>query len=203
MTTLSSRRVVGSVGITAAASLGSTSVWACYVPYSIAYAPFVASASPVSVPSLSTLGVAALAAGVGVVAWRQRKTPGARLMAVALLAAASLMANEGGGGLVQKAYAAVIAVNLGNAAGGAESGMIPAIGDTITFTNTSGVPLQFNGITYTNPVPGRGTMQGGGSTCSPGSVIPVGGSCTTSPVTFAEGLFAWNGVTCVGPLPGP
>ena len=116
------------------------------------------------VPSLSMLGVALLAAAIAFVAWRRGKFPGARFMAVALVAAAAMLANQGGGGLVQQAYAAVL-VSLTNPAGETLT-IDPSSGQTVTFTNNSGAPLVIRSVTP--------ALAG----CTSGSTLAIGASCS-------------------------
>jgi hypothetical protein len=107
-------------------------------------------------------------------------------MAITLVAAAAMLANQGGGGLVQKAYAAAVEVILSNPGG--ESGSVTsANGDEVTFRNTSGVPLRIGSI---SPAPAN---------CGEGQVIPPGGTCTTvasCPASCPAGTI-WDGSSCV------
>ena len=128
----------------------------------------VAGPLPAAVPSLGLLGLALLAAALGWLAWRQGRFPGARFMAVALLAGAALLANQGGGGLVQQAYAAAVNVVLSNPAGETVH-VTSKWGDTVTLQNTSGAALRISSVTPDLPA---------NSACSTGAVLPVGGSCS-------------------------
>jgi hypothetical protein len=128
----------------------------------------VAGPLPAPVPSLGLLGVALLAAALGWLAWRQGRFPGARFMAMALLAGAALLANQGGGGLMQQAYAAAVNVVLSNPAGETVHAT-PKWGDTVTFQNTSGTALRISSFAPDLPA---------NSACSAGAVLPVGGSCS-------------------------
>ena len=131
----------------------------------------VAVPPPANVPSLSMLGVALLAAAVGFLAWRQGRFPGARFMAIALVAAAAMLANQGGGGLVQQAYAAVVEVLLNNPDGQTVSASAED-GDEVIFRNSTQVPLRISSIT---PAP---------AACGEGTVIPPGGVCSTTASCF-------------------
>ena len=159
------------------------SAWAQQCNYAFTTVPAPA---PAAVPSLSMLGLALLAAVAGLLAWRQGKFPGSRFMAITLVAAAAMLANQGGGGLVQKAYAAAVEVILSNPGG--ESGSVTsANGDEVTFRNTSGVPLRIGSI---SPAPAN---------CGEGQVIPPGGTCTTvasCPASCPAGTI-WDGSSCV------
>lgn len=160
---MKSIQTLGKAGVVATIAAAGTA-WAQTCSYEITTA---AVPVPANVPSLSLLGVALLAAAVGFLAWRQGKFPGARLMAVALLAGAALLANQGGGGLVQRAYAATLEVLLSNPAGETQ-GAVVANGDTILFRNTSGASLRVSSIT---PAP---------AACGEGTVIPPGETCATT-----------------------
>ncbi len=159
------------------------SAWAQQCNYAFTTVPAPA---PAAVPSLSMLGLALLAAVAGLLAWRQGRFPGSRFMAITLVAAAAMLANQGGGGLVQKAYAAAVEVILSNPGG--ESGSVTsANGDEVTFRNTSGVPLRIGSI---SPAPAN---------CGEGQVIPPGGTCTTvaSCPAFCPAGTIWDGSSCV------
>lgn len=123
----------------------------------------VSAAGPVAaVPSLTMLGLALMAGAVAWLAWRRGKFPGARLMATALVMAAAVLANQGGGGLVQRAYAA--AVSLTDPAG--ESMTITVTdGEPITFTNNAGAPLAISSVSPA--LPG----------CDDGATLAAGASC--------------------------
>ena len=126
-----------------------------------------AAAAPTPVPSLSMLGVALLAAAMAFVAWRRGKFPGARFMAIALVAAAAMLANQGGGGLVQQAYAEARFGVLTNP-GGETLGTIFFHGEPITFTNNSGKPLIIGSVSA--PL----------GSCTVGSTLANGDSCSGS-----------------------
>lgn len=155
-------------------------------PVTVTYA-----AVPISVPSLSALGVALLVAGLALLAWRQRKHPGARLMAAALWVAAALIANEGGGGWIQKAYAAALNLDLPNASGGTAVIAVTAEGDTLTLSNTSGSPLNITGISSIANGCGAGTTLGVGASCT-ANIQGATGMCSPCPPGSV-----WNGFTCV------
>ncbi|MGB3072184.1 MAG: midcut-by-XrtH protein [Ottowia sp.] len=151
------------------ASLCSVTAWA--QPLTCEVAVNHIAANPASVPSLSQLGLAALAGGIAIVAWRQRKLPGARPMAAALLATATFMVNQGGGGLIQKAYAATS--DILNPSGTLNLNV--PYGETLTITNRSGVPVR---LTSVNPaLPG----------CSTGVTLNANAFCTT------EAIYCGNG----------
>ena len=152
----------------------STSAWAqsnvirfqCDYEFASAAAPV-----PASVPSMSLLGVALLVALVALAAWRLGRFPGARLMSAVLVAAAVLLANQGGGGLVQKAYAAAVALTFTNPAG--ESLADKALyGSQVTLTNGTNVPLLLTKV-YTSSWP-----QSAMGSCAEGTNLAPGASCT-------------------------
>lgn len=154
-------RHLAPIGLIVTLATAGNSAWAqraCF--YSITTIPDVA-ATPV--PSLSMLGVALLAAVTALVAWRRGKFPGARFMALALVTAAGVLANQGSGGLVQQAYAA--ALSLTNPAGGTFH-VSDRFGETVTITNNSGAPLRIRSM-----VP---ALTG----CTEGSILGVGASCS-------------------------
>jgi len=84
-------------------------------------------------------------------------------MAIALVAAAAMLANQGGGGLVQQAYAAVVSLT---SATGETLASNHNNGDTVTFTNNAGVPLVISSVSP--------TLAG----CTDGSTLGVGASCS-------------------------
>ena len=101
------KNLLGSVartGVVAALAVPGGAVWAQVCSYDLT----TVSAEVASVPTLSTLGMAVLAMAIGFVAWRQRRFRGGRFLAVALMAVAAMLVNQGGGGLLQQAYAAVV-----------------------------------------------------------------------------------------------
>ena len=108
-------RRFGRRGIAVALGSAMSSLWAQTCEYTITSAPSAVTPPVTSVPSLSLIGIALLVVAIAFVAWRRGKFPGAKMMAVALLITAATLANQGGGGLVQRAYAAV--VGLTNPAG--------------------------------------------------------------------------------------
>ena len=184
-------RCISQVSVGGALAMLAGTGWAQTCSFEITT---VAVPTPANVPSLTMLGVALLAAAVGFLAWRQGKFPGARFMAIALVAAAAMLANHGGGGLVQKAYAAVVEVILSNPAG--ENVTASANdGDEVTFRNTSGVPLRIGSIT---PAP---------AACGEGTVIPPDGTCTTTAscpaVSCEPGYVLMDGVCVLEPEPEP
>lgn len=146
------------------ATLATTgaSAWAQTCDYTITTTAGTATAvNPV--PSLSMLGVALLTAAIAFLAWRRGKFPGARRMAIALMAAAAALANQGGGGLVQQAYAA--AMSLTDPAGESMTVSV-ADGEAITFTNNAGIPLVIGSVSP--------ALAG----CGDGTTLAVSASCT-------------------------
>ena len=147
--------------------------------FDISYA--AAPVPPVAVPSMSMLGVALLVFFIGFLAWRNGHFPGARFMAVVLVAAAAVLANQGGGGLVQQAYAAVRNINLTDPAGGTinvGTGTPPSVfsGDELTLTNTTAKPLVISSVNESSVRPGANVPDLGN--CSPGTKLAPGASCT-------------------------
>ena len=175
----SPRRAAAVPAMSAVAALAtwastSTSAWAqsndirfqCDYEFASAAAPL-----PASVPSMSLLGVALLVALVALAAWRLGRFPGARLMSAVLVAAAVLLANQGGGGLVQKAYAAALGLTFTNPAG--ESLADKALyGSQVTLTNGTNVPLLLTRV-YTSSWP-----QSAMGSCAEGTNLAPGASCT-------------------------
>lgn len=163
-------RQLARAGLLTTLAAAGSAAWAQTCDYTIttmagAVTPVVGTPTPV--PSLSMLGVALLAAAMAFVAWRRGKFPGARFMAIALVAAAAMLANQGGGGLVQQAYAAV--VSLTNPAGESLT-TSHSDGEAVTFTNNSGAPLIISSVTPA--LPG----------CDDGSTLAIGASCTGTAV---------------------
>lgn len=156
-------RHLAQTGLVTTLAAAGSAAWAQTCDYTITTTAGAAVAAPTSVPSLSMLGVALLAAAMAFVAWRRGKFPGARFMAIALVAAAAMLANQGGGGLVQQAYAAV--VSLTNPAGESLT-TSPADGETVTFTNNSGAPLVISSVSP--------ALSG----CDDGSTLAIGSSCS-------------------------
>ena len=155
-------RHLAQAGLITTLAAAGNAAWAQTCDYTITT---TAGVVPTSVPSLSMLGVALLAAAMAFVAWRRGKFPGARFMAIALVAAAAMLANQGGGGLVQQAYAAV--VSLTNPAGETlTTDPAPSDGETVTFTNNSGAPLVISSVTP--------ALAG----CTDGSTLAIGASCS-------------------------
>ena len=150
------------IGALGALSLAG-SAWSQVCSYDIAYSP-APTTSPV--PSLSMLGVALLVAIMAVVAWRQGRFPGAKFIATTFMVGAALLANQGGGGLVQQAYATVMEIVLSNPAGGNTPTQYPAPGDTLTFRNGTTVPLRISSVTPALSACGAGTLLAPGATCS-------------------------------------
>ena len=168
-------RRAGHLGVAALATWASTSssAWAqanvirlrCDYNFETAAIP-----PPASVPSMSLLGVALLVALVAFAAWRLGRFPGARLMSAVLVAAAVLLANQGGGGLVQKAYAA--AVSFTNPAGETKTAN-ELHGNPITLTNNSGVPLLLKSVNAGAYPPGNQI-----GACTEGDTLAPGATCT-------------------------
>ena len=156
-------RRFGRRGIAVALGSAMSSLWAQTCEYTITTAPSAVTPPVTSVPSLSLIGIALLVVAIAFVAWRRGKFPGAKMMAVALLITAATLANQGGCGLVQRVYAAV--VGLTNPAGESMT-TSAASGEVITFTNSAGKPLI---ITSVKPA-----LAG----CEDGSTLAVGGSCS-------------------------
>jgi hypothetical protein len=123
------------------------------------------------VPSMTLLGVALLVAMVAFVGWRMGRFPGARLMSVVLVVAAAVLANQGGGGLVQKAYAA--ALSFTNTAGETLTGS-DLYSSNITLTNNSNVPLLLKTVNI------GAWPQGQMGSCSEGITLAPGASCSGS-----------------------
>ncbi|MET4576693.1 midcut-by-XrtH protein [Ottowia thiooxydans] len=161
---------IGAIGVIT--SLCSVTSWAQSLMCSVAIDHISAAPpTPAAVPSLSDLALAALIAGVAVMAWRQRKLPGARPLAAALLTAAAFMANQGGGGLIQKAYAATADIVSPS---GTLNLQVPN-SEQLTLTNRSGVPVRITGV-----VP---EWIG----CAAGTLLEPNGSCTTTPISCGGG----------------
>lgn len=150
-------------GAAAAMVLAGGSAWAQVCSYDLT----TAATAVVGVPSLSTWGMALLVGFIGWVVWRQGRIKGARVLAILGLAGAAWVANQSGGGLIRQAYAAAVTVILSNPVGQTLTANANN-GDTLTFTNTSGVPLRIASIV---PAP---------AACGNGTLIPAGGSCSTA-----------------------
>jgi hypothetical protein len=120
---------------------------------------------------MSLLGVALLVALVALAAWRLGRFPGARLMSAVLVAAAVLLANQGGGGLVQRAYAAALGLTFTNPAGESLAGQV-LYGSNVTLTNGTNVPLLLTKV-YTSSWP-PGPM----GSCAEGASLAPGASCS-------------------------
>ena len=186
-------RRAGHLGVAALATWASTSssAWAqqadvirlrCDYNFETAAIPL-----PASVPSMSLLGVALLVALVAFAAWRLGRFPGARLMSAVLVAAAVLLANQGGGGLVQKAYAA--AVSFTNPAGETKTAN-ELHGNPITLTNNAGVPLLLKSVNAGAYPPGNQI-----GSCTESDTLAPGDTCTG---TVDCGLVMY----CFGPAEG-
>ncbi|MFG5780231.1 midcut-by-XrtH protein [Comamonas sp. J-3] len=163
-------RHLGRLSVTTLFATTLGSVWAQTCEYSITTAPSALTPPVNSVPSLSLIGIALLAVAVAFVAWRRGKFPGARIMALALLLTAATLANYGGGGLVQRAYAAVVGLTNPN---GESLTTSVTNGEVITFTNSSGRPLIVSSV--------KPALAG----CNDGSTLAVGGSCSGTAVCAA------------------
>ena len=131
---------------------------------------------PAPVPSLSMVGIAVLMLVIGFLAWRRGRFPGARLMATVFVAAAAMLANQGGGGLIQQAYAAAISITLSNPSGGSVAGTVTRNGDVLTITNATGVPLQIGHFSSTWPGAAAPTL----GHCAAGVTLAAGASCTAT-----------------------
>lgn len=165
-------------GLMATLAVAGSTAWAQTCDYTITTTAAAVPATVNPVPSLSMLGVALLAAAMAFVAWRRAKFPGARFMAIALVAAAAMLANQGGGGLVQQAYAAM--VSLTNPAGETlTTNPSPSNGETVTFTNNSGAPLVISSM-----LPALGN-------CTDGSTLAIGAACS--------GTASCQGLQCQNP----
>ena len=159
----------------AQAAAGMCELAVGYAPLSVVTPPVAAAATPV--PTLAVLSVGILSAALGVVAWSKTKAGSGKAMSVVLLAASAGLALQGGQGLVREVRAAA-PYNMDKAAGGTLSdSTIPyaSPAPTLTLTNTTGVPLK---ITSNGNAADTGT-------CTVGSTVAPGGTCTAVPVCTA------------------
>lgn len=170
--------IVGAVS--ALPALAQTAVNACQI--SLAYAPValppvvVVPPAPIvsAVPGLGMVGVAALVAVIGIVAWRKRPAGGHKALSIALMAGAALLATQGGGSVIQAVRAAA-PYTFSNVAGGTVADADVAFAQPatlLTVTNSTSVP-----ITITSNANGSET-----GSCTVGTQVAPGGSCTTQAV---------------------
>ncbi|WP_423456562.1 midcut-by-XrtH protein [Ottowia sp. VDI28] len=132
-----------------------------------------------SVPSLGTLGLAALAAALGILAWRKRHTldreGGIRKwMPAVLLTLAGILGMQGGNGFIQSVRAAG-PYEFSSATGGTVEDLNMAYEEPspfITITNSSGKRIRIS----SNANPDET------GTCVVGAEIAPGSSCTTQAV---------------------
>lgn len=167
---------LGLVSITCALpALAQSTFGACQI--SLAYSPVATVPLPSAVsavPGLGLLGVGALAAVLGVMAWRKQGKNGHRALSIALLAGAAFLAMHGSDSLIQSVRAAS-PYEFNNANGG-----------TVTDTNIAFAKPSPT-ITVTNTTSGRIKISSNANaaetgTCTPGAEIAPGGSCTTQSV---------------------
>jgi len=144
----------------------------------ITYAP---PTSTNTVPTLSQWGLLALVSLMAVIGYRvlREKAGGRPIAAIVLAAALGWLAIFGEINL-KDAMASVTnyVSNLSNPAGGQVSTLFGCDGSnsyTATVTNTSGVPQQILSITL------EGSTIGAGSTCSQGTILSNGASCSFLP----------------------
>lgn len=137
-----------------------------------------------SVPSLGTLGLAALAAALGILAWRKRHTldreGGVRKwMPAVLLASAGILGMQGGNGFIQSVRAAG-PYEFSSPTGGTVEDLNMAYEEpspVITITNSSGKRIRIS----SNANPDET------GTCVVGAEIAPGASCTTQAVCGGGG----------------
>lgn len=159
-----------SSGFIYSASAWAQSAAACQI--SVDYLPV---AAPAPVPSLTGSGLLVLGGAFAVLAWRHRRKTGVnRLMAVGLMSGAALFAAMGGDSLVSAVKAAA-PYEFSNPSGGSViDTSIPFASPppVINITNTSGRRIK---ITSNGNLADTGT-------CTAGSELAVGASCTTQAV---------------------
>ena len=136
----------------------------------LSYAPLPSSAA---VPTLNIIGLGVLGAAVGVIGWRRTRHKGVKALSVVAMASAVALAMHGGEGVIREVRAAG-PYALVQALGGVLSDTFVYATPTPiqTVTNTSGVPLR---ITANDNVDETGS-------CTVGTILAPGQSCTTAPV---------------------